>query len=92
MQGQLCLDLVLLYHNFGFLESTVWRKFIVALRFVLLIEQAWFFFIFWGVTKSLGTAATSGLLYRPQMIDEGDCGAIGGMKIEIGRASCMERV
>jgi hypothetical protein len=25
----------------------------------------------------LGTAATSGLLYKPQMIDEGDCGAIG---------------
>jgi hypothetical protein len=30
----------------------------------------------------LGTAATSGLLYKPQMIDEVDCGAIGGMKIE----------
>jgi hypothetical protein len=29
----------------------------------------------------LGTAATFGLLYKPQMIDEGDCGAIGGMKI-----------
>jgi hypothetical protein len=29
----------------------------------------------------LGTAATSGLLYKPQMIDEGDCGAIGRMKI-----------
>jgi hypothetical protein len=28
-----------------------------------------------------GTAATSGLLYKPQMIDEGNCGAIGGMKI-----------
>jgi hypothetical protein len=26
----------------------------------------------------LGTAATSGLLYKPQMTDEGDCGAIGG--------------
>jgi hypothetical protein len=30
--------------------------------------------------SALGTAATSGLLYKPQMIDEGDCGAIGGMK------------
>jgi hypothetical protein len=31
-----------------------------------------------GVRLSpLGTAATSGLLYKPQMIDEGDCGAIG---------------
>jgi hypothetical protein len=29
----------------------------------------------------LGTAATSGLLYKLQMIDEGDCGAIGGMKV-----------
>jgi hypothetical protein len=28
----------------------------------------------------LGIAATSGLLYKPQMIDEGDCGAIGGIK------------
>jgi hypothetical protein len=33
----------------------------------------------------LGTAATSGLLYKPQMIDEGDCGAIGGMKIGRGK-------
>jgi hypothetical protein len=33
-----------------------------------------------GLTP-LGTAAASGLLYKPQMIDEGDCGAIGGMKI-----------
>jgi hypothetical protein len=31
----------------------------------------------------LGTAATSGLLYKPQMIDEGDCGAIGGMNTYI---------
>jgi hypothetical protein len=38
-------------------------------------------FFLWGGTKSLGTAATSGLLYKSQMIDEGDCGAIGGMKI-----------
>jgi hypothetical protein len=28
-----------------------------------------------------GTAATVGLLYQPQMIDDGDCGAIGGMNI-----------
>jgi hypothetical protein len=35
-----------------------------------------------GVRLSpLGTTATTGLLYRPQMIDNGDCGAIGGMKI-----------
>jgi hypothetical protein len=29
----------------------------------------------------LGTSATTGLLYQPQMIDNGYCGAIGGMKI-----------
>jgi phage-related protein len=36
------------------------------------------FIIISGVGLSpLVTAATSGLLYKPQMIDEGDCGAIG---------------
>jgi hypothetical protein len=29
----------------------------------------------------LGTSATTGLLYQPQMIDDGDCEAVGGMKI-----------
>jgi hypothetical protein len=29
----------------------------------------------------LCTPTTTGLLYQPQMIGEGDCGAIGGMKI-----------
>jgi hypothetical protein len=32
----------------------------------------------------LGTAATVDLLYPPPMIDDGDCGAIGGMKIGRG--------
>jgi hypothetical protein len=41
-----------------------------------------FIIIISGVGLSpLGTAATSGLLYKPQMIDEGDCGTVGGMKI-----------
>jgi hypothetical protein len=35
----------------------------------------------------LGTAANSDLLYKPQMIDEGDCGAIGEMKIGRGNRS-----
>jgi hypothetical protein len=39
----------------------------------------------------LGTAATSGLLYQPQMIDEGDCGAIGGMKIGRGNQSTRRK-
>jgi hypothetical protein len=40
---------------------------------------------------SLGTAATSGLLHKPQMIDEGDCGAIGGMKIGRGNRSTRRK-
>jgi hypothetical protein len=44
-------------------------------------------FFLWGGTKSLGIAAFSRLLYKPQMIDEGDCGAIGGMKIGRGNQS-----
>jgi hypothetical protein len=40
---------------------------------------------------SLGTAATSGLLYKPQMIDEGDYGAIGGMKIGRGNWSTRRK-
>jgi hypothetical protein len=35
----------------------------------------------WGRLSLLGSAATIGLLYQPQMIDDGDCGAIGGLKI-----------
>jgi hypothetical protein len=34
--------------------------------------------------SSLGTAAIIGSLYQPQMIDDVDCGAIGGMKIGRG--------
>jgi hypothetical protein len=50
-----------------------------------------FFFTLWGGTKSLGTAATSGLLYKPQMIDEDGCGAIGGMKIGRGNRSTRRK-
>jgi hypothetical protein len=32
----------------------------------------------------LGTAATTGLLYQPEMIDDGDWGEIGGIKIGRG--------
>jgi hypothetical protein len=49
-------------------------------------------FIISGVGLSpLGTAATSGLLYKPQMIDEGDCGAIGGIKIGRGNRSTRRK-
>jgi hypothetical protein len=39
----------------------------------------------------LGTAVTSGLLYEPQMIDEGDCGEIGGLKIGRGNRSTRRK-
>jgi hypothetical protein len=58
-------------------------NFFLILCIILLLLL--FFFIISGVGLSpLGTAATSGLLYKPQMIDEADCGAIGGMKIGRG--------
>jgi hypothetical protein len=43
------------------------------------------FLLLIGVRLSpLGTAANTGLWYQPQMIDDGDCGIIGGMKIGRG--------
>jgi hypothetical protein len=37
--------------------------------------------------STLGSAATTGLLYQPKMMDDGDCGAVGGMKIGRGNRS-----
>jgi hypothetical protein len=48
-----------------------------------------FFFYWWGGT--FGTAATTGLLYQPQMIGDGDCGEIGGMKIGKGKPKYSEK-
>jgi hypothetical protein len=39
----------------------------------------------------LGIAATTGLLYQPQMIDNGDCGAVGGIKIDRGNRSTRRK-
>jgi hypothetical protein len=39
----------------------------------------------------LGTAATTDLLYHLQMIDDDDCGAIGGMKIGRGNRSTRRK-
>jgi hypothetical protein len=45
-----------------------------------------------GVRLSpLGTAATTGLLYQPQMIDDVDCEAIAGMKIRRGNESTRRK-
>jgi hypothetical protein len=48
-----------------------------------------FFFYLCGGT--LGTAAITGLLYQPQMIDDGDCGEIGGMKIGRGNGGTRRK-
>jgi hypothetical protein len=39
----------------------------------------------------LGTAATTGLFYQPQMINDGDYGAIDGMEIGRGNRSTRRR-
>jgi hypothetical protein len=39
----------------------------------------------------LGTAATIGLLYQPQMIDDDDYGAVGGMRIGKGNRSTRRK-
>jgi hypothetical protein len=49
-------------------------------------SQGIFYYYFSGVTP-LGPGATTGLLYQPQMIDDGHCGAIGGIKIGRGNGS-----
>jgi hypothetical protein len=50
------------------------------------------FIILSGVRLSpLGAAATTGLLYQPQMIDGGDCEAVGGMKIGMGKRSTRRK-
>jgi hypothetical protein len=56
------------------------------------VYSIFFFLILSGVGLSpLGTAATTGLLYQPQMIDDGDCGAIGGRKTGRGNRSTRRK-
>jgi hypothetical protein len=39
----------------------------------------------------LGTVATTDQLHQPQVIDDGDCGAISGMKIDRGNKSTRRK-
>jgi hypothetical protein len=50
-----------------------------------------FFFFYNLCGGTLGTAATTGLLYQPRMIGDGDCGEIGGMKIGRGNRSTRRK-
>jgi hypothetical protein len=47
----------------------------------MLLVPYYYYYYYWGETESFGTAAITGLLYQPQMIGDGDCGEIGGMKM-----------
>jgi hypothetical protein len=60
----------------------------VLSAYILVLFQ--FVFIVCGGT--LGTAATTGLLYQPRMIGEGDCVEIGGMKIGMGNRSTRRKL
>jgi hypothetical protein len=52
----------------------------------------YFFNMLSGVRLSpFSTAAIAGLLYQAQMINDGDCGAIGGMKIGRGNRSTRRK-
>jgi hypothetical protein len=63
-----------------------------ALNGLLYLPRVIIIIIISGVRLSpLGTAATTGLLYQPQMIDDGDCGEIGGMKIGRGNRSTRRK-
>jgi hypothetical protein len=49
------------------------------------IRTGYFFFNL--CVGTLGTAATTGLLYQPRIIGDGDCEEIGGIKIGRGNRS-----
>jgi hypothetical protein len=74
----------------------LWHKLLLGYGFsqvIKLVSRSVFFFIIVsGVRLSpLGTAATTGLLYESQMINDGDCGEIGGMKIGRGNRSTRRK-
>jgi hypothetical protein len=60
-------------------------------RFLHLSDISIWFFCGAGLSP-LGTAATSGLFYKPQMTDEDDCGAVGGTKIGRGNRSTRRKL
>jgi hypothetical protein len=63
------------------------RVFTRVCRFIII-----FINILNGVKLSpLRTAATTGLLYQPHVIDNGDCGAICGMKVGRGNRSTRRK-
>jgi hypothetical protein len=58
-------------------RAVAWQR-VDQIRYNIFVPSLQFFF-FNLCGGTLGTAATTGLLYQPQMIGEGDGGEIGGM-------------
>jgi hypothetical protein len=54
-------------------------------------KKNWGVFFLISCGGTLGTAATTGLLYQPRMIGDGDCGDIGGMKICRGKPKYSDK-
>jgi hypothetical protein len=71
------------------MQNVTFRRSAYFLLFVPKLHACLFFFYLCAGT--LGTAATTGLLYQPRMIGDGDCGEIGGMKIGRGKRSTRRK-
>jgi hypothetical protein len=51
----------------------------------------YYYYYYYLCSGTLGTVATTGILYQLQMIDDGDCGEIGGIKIGRGNRSTRSK-
>jgi hypothetical protein len=61
-------------------RAQAWRRFFLSFSNSSLSPCQFFFILDVGWDLSpLGTSATTGLLYQPRMMDDDECGAVGGM-------------
>jgi hypothetical protein len=56
----------------------------IKMQFQYTQVELFSYFSHWARVSPLGSSVTTGLLYQPQMIDDGDCGAIDKIKIDRG--------
>jgi hypothetical protein len=66
-------------YTIGYIANT--RKNMETHEVIIKLEIFYFYFSHGVRLSPLGTAATTGLFYQPQMIDDDYCGAVGGMRI-----------
>jgi hypothetical protein len=71
----------MLYVLHAFMVRSTSQGFIIYYYFVLNVV----------ILSPLVNSATTGLLYQSQMIDDGDCGSIGGMKSGRGNRSTQRK-